>query len=141
MVRTGIAIAVGLPLVGLLLAISFFFVAVTVFVPKADVPLPGLGARAETTLVYAADGSVIATLHAEHNREIIKLSAMPKHLQDAVVAAEDDSLYSHNGGKTGTASDYQNAWFVGYTPDCRRRYGWATSSGTGPSSTSKACAA
>ena len=95
--RAGIAVAVGVPLACAVLAIGAFYLAVTVFAPKAAVPSPSAGSLAETTIVYAADGSVIASLHAEHDRDIIDFAAMPQHLRDAVVAAEDSAFYSHSG--------------------------------------------
>jgi penicillin-binding protein 1A len=54
-------------------------------------------APAQTTKVYAADGSLITELHAEENREVIPLSDVPQHVRDAVVAVEDARFYSHPG--------------------------------------------
>jgi penicillin-binding protein 1A len=96
-VRAVIAVAVGVPLACAVLAIGAFYLAVTVFAPKAAVPSPSAGSLAETIIVYAADGSVIASLHAGHDRDIIDFTAMPQHLRDAVVAAEDSAFYSHSG--------------------------------------------
>lgn len=63
----------------------------------AVVPDPVPGAAAQTSFVYAADGSLLATFHAEHNRELIKIKDMPEHLLDAAVAAEDARFYEHSG--------------------------------------------
>lgn len=52
---------------------------------------------AETTVVYAADGSVLAEWHAEQDRTVIPIEQMPQHLQDAVVAIEDERFYQHEG--------------------------------------------
>lgn len=61
------------------------------------VPEPRAGALAQTTRVLAADGSLIATFHAEFNREAIKFSAMPSHLWKAAIAAEDSRFFEHRG--------------------------------------------
>lgn len=61
------------------------------------VPDPVPGAVAQTSRVYAADGSLIATFHSEHNRELIDLSEMPLHLQQAAIATEDARFYKHGG--------------------------------------------
>ncbi len=52
---------------------------------------------AETSVVYAADGSVLAEWHAEQDRTVIPIEQMPQHLQDAVVAIEDERFYQHEG--------------------------------------------
>ncbi|MGH2772396.1 MAG: transglycosylase domain-containing protein, partial [Actinomycetota bacterium] len=72
--------------------------AVFYFAPlPAVVPDPQPGALAQTSRVYAADGSLIATFHSEHNRELAPLSQIPRPLQQAVIAAEDSRFYSHSG--------------------------------------------
>lgn len=50
----------------------------------------------EQTLVFAADGSVIATLGFT-NRESVARSDLPPVLVDAVVAAEDRRFFDHRG--------------------------------------------
>ena len=52
---------------------------------------------AETTLVYDHKGEVAAQLHAQENRENVKLSRIPRYLQYAVIATEDDHFYQHHG--------------------------------------------
>jgi penicillin-binding protein 1A len=47
--------------------------------------------------VYAADGTLITTLHGEENREVVPFDAIPKVLQDAVVAIEDQRFWAHRG--------------------------------------------
>lgn len=76
---------------GAALAAFFMFPLPTV------VPEPRAGAVAQTTQVYAADGSLIATFHAEFNREAIKFHKMPSHLWQAAVAAEDARFFAHRG--------------------------------------------
>lgn len=51
-----------------------------------------------STTVLASDGSEIATLVAEgSNRQYVTLDEIPKNLQHAVVAIEDERFYEHNG--------------------------------------------
>ena len=51
-----------------------------------------------STTVLANDGSEIATLVAEgSNRQYVTLDEIPKNLQHAVVAIEDERFYEHNG--------------------------------------------
>jgi penicillin-binding protein 1A len=47
--------------------------------------------------LLAADGSQIAHLHGEVNRDPVPLSKMPEHLRKAAIAIEDRRFYSHNG--------------------------------------------
>ncbi|HZQ26919.1 MAG TPA: PBP1A family penicillin-binding protein [Acidimicrobiales bacterium] len=54
-------------------------------------------ALAESSRIYTADGTLLATLHAEENRESVSIDAMPKTLQDAVVAIEDARFWQHKG--------------------------------------------
>ena len=42
--------------------------------------------NALTSKIYAADGTLIGTLHGEQNREIVPLSEMPQDLINAVLA-------------------------------------------------------
>ena len=52
---------------------------------------------AQSSRIFAADGTLITTLHAEENRENIPLSKIPKVLQDAVIAIEDARFWNHKG--------------------------------------------
>ena len=47
--------------------------------------------------VYAADGTLLAELRAEVDREVVSIDKIPEHVQDAVVAAEDRTFYEHKG--------------------------------------------
>lgn len=73
-------------------AATFLFFPLPAVVPD---PIPG--ATAQTSYVYAADGSLIATFHAEFNRQLIEFEDMPKHLRDATIALEDARFYQHSG--------------------------------------------
>ncbi len=50
-----------------------------------------------TSFVYDADGNEIARFDPAENREYAKLSDIPLHLQQAVIATEDERFYEHNG--------------------------------------------
>ena len=52
---------------------------------------------AETSKVYAIDGSLLTEFHAEENREIIEFSQMSQHIKDAIVSVEDKRFYDHTG--------------------------------------------
>jgi penicillin-binding protein 1A len=52
---------------------------------------------AESSRIYAADGTLINTLHGEQDRTIIPLTRIPKHVQNAVIAIEDERYWDHEG--------------------------------------------
>ena len=52
---------------------------------------------AETTKIFAADGTSIADLHQEENRIYIPLSKISPNIQKTVIAVEDTDFYSHHG--------------------------------------------
>lgn len=56
-----------------------------------------LGGQAETSIVYAADGSVLTTLHAEEDRRPLTLAEIPDVMVKATIAAEDRRFYEHQG--------------------------------------------
>ena len=49
-----------------------------------------------TSYVYDANGEVLTKLYKE-NRVKVGIDQIPKHLKDAVLAAEDDGFYEHHG--------------------------------------------
>ncbi|MCL4385668.1 MAG: PBP1A family penicillin-binding protein [Actinobacteria bacterium] len=52
---------------------------------------------AETSKVYAVDGSLLTEFHASENREIIPFDKMSQNIKNAVVAIEDKRFYTHSG--------------------------------------------
>jgi penicillin-binding protein 1A len=52
---------------------------------------------AQTSFVYATDGSLITALHATEDRVVLGRSAMAGWLRDATVAIEDRRFYTHHG--------------------------------------------
>ena len=59
-----------------------------------DVELRSLSQRSS---VYAADGTLIATLQEEENRAPITLDQIPDHVIGAVLAVEDSNFWDHKG--------------------------------------------
>ncbi|HTZ44433.1 MAG TPA: transglycosylase domain-containing protein [Jatrophihabitans sp.] len=52
---------------------------------------------AQTSTIYASDGTTaIARLYAQ-NRQDVPLSQIPQHVQDALISTEDRRFYSHHG--------------------------------------------
>ncbi|MFQ5574732.1 MAG: transglycosylase domain-containing protein, partial [Terriglobia bacterium] len=51
----------------------------------------------ETSKLYAADGTLLTDLFVEQNRIIVPLTKVQPHLQNAVVAIEDQRFYTHKG--------------------------------------------
>lgn len=52
---------------------------------------------AETSSIYAADGTLLAYLHGVENRTVISGKQIPQVLRNAVVAIEDQRFYQHQG--------------------------------------------
>jgi membrane peptidoglycan carboxypeptidase len=51
----------------------------------------------QTTKLVAVDGSTVAELDKSERREPITVAALPDHVKRAVMGAEDQDFYSHNG--------------------------------------------
>ena len=72
--------------------VADFFTAGEVEAPEINLaPLP------VRSIAYASDGSVLATFHAEENREEVALDDIPDEVVQAILAVEDEDFYSHNG--------------------------------------------
>ena len=52
---------------------------------------------AQTSFLYAADGSLITALHASEDRVVLGYDRMPESIRDAVVAIEDKRFWFHHG--------------------------------------------
>ena len=70
-------------------------VAASCSVPRLDELHPR--ALAQTSFLYAADGSLITTLHARENRVVLSRSQMTNDVRNAVVAIEDRRFFDHHG--------------------------------------------
>ena len=51
----------------------------------------------ENTKVYAADGSRLGFIDADIVRERVELKKIPKNVQNATIAIEDENFYEHSG--------------------------------------------
>ncbi len=69
-------------------------VADSKFLGQVDAPLD-LPTLAQRTTIYAADGSVLATLYRGENRVTYPLSSYNQNAQHAVLAVEDHGFYQH----------------------------------------------
>ena len=56
-----------------------------------------VGEQGANSIVYAADGSRLGYIDAEIIREPVGLRAIPKNLQNATIAIEDENFYEHDG--------------------------------------------
>jgi len=52
---------------------------------------------AQTSFLYASDGSLITSLHAAEDRVVLTADQMTPDIRDAVVAIEDRRFYEHHG--------------------------------------------
>ena len=52
---------------------------------------------AETSQIYASDGTLLAYLHGVENRTVISGKQIPDSLKHAIVAVEDERFYQHTG--------------------------------------------
>jgi penicillin-binding protein 1A len=52
---------------------------------------------AQTSFLYASDGSLITELHAGEDRVVLSRAQMPRSIRDAAVAIEDKRFYYHHG--------------------------------------------
>ncbi len=63
----------------------------------APVETGGRAAPAESSKILAADGSLLAAVHGEEDREAVPLVRVPTTLRNAVVAVEDERFWRHRG--------------------------------------------
>lgn len=83
-----------------ILTIIFFSLGTLGLIASAFQKLPLLEKGLETaqsSKIYADDGSLIATLFVDQNREVIPLTEMPEYLAQAVIAIEDERFFQHKG--------------------------------------------
>jgi penicillin-binding protein 1A len=88
-------------LAGVVLAASTIVVApqIGAFLTAGEVEPPSidLDPLAQRSLAFAQDGSVLASFHAEENRQELRLDEMPETIKETIIAVEDEEFYSHNG--------------------------------------------
>jgi len=59
--------------------------------------VPQIPANAQSSKIFAADGTLITTLHGPENRIEVPLTRISQPMQQAVIAIEDERFYSHHG--------------------------------------------
>ena len=53
---------------------------------------------AQSSKIFSVGGELITSMHGVENRTVVqKLKTIPKHLQRAVIAIEDERFYEHDG--------------------------------------------
>jgi membrane peptidoglycan carboxypeptidase len=99
--RTILAVVIALPLLigGCVAVVSLFGMRAVASVQQSIPSLEAQGSitLAQTTEIYASDGALLAYLHDDQNRTVIKADKIPDILRHAVVAIEDERFYEHNG--------------------------------------------
>lgn len=50
-----------------------------------------------TSIIYDSTGAEVNKLHGGENREYVTIDQIPKYMQQAVIAIEDERFYDHNG--------------------------------------------
>lgn len=78
-------------------AVALTFLGACVPLPRLEETLARAERLAESSMVYAKDGTLITALHDEQNREIIPLDKVPVHVRQAVIAIEDERFFEHPG--------------------------------------------
>ena len=87
----------------LLAGLVIIFLGLGAYLYQLSTTLPDLRVDAnafkpaQTSVVYAADGTVLAEWHGEQDRTIVAFDEIPKTMKDAVVAIEDERFYTHTG--------------------------------------------
>lgn len=76
----------------------FLFLMLFVFLSR-NLPSPGKLARSDgySTVFYDRDGKVLFEMYKDQNRIPVKITQVPKILQEATIAVEDKNFYSHQG--------------------------------------------
>jgi penicillin-binding protein 1A len=81
------------PIIGSLMVLAALMAACDLPSIERYDPLP----LAQTSFLYAADGTLITQLHAAENRVVLREREMATSVRDAAVAIEDQRFYSHHG--------------------------------------------
>ena len=87
-----VAVILGFAVAGAALGTVFGILQSTEMLNTSDV-MPD----SYTSVIYDDEGNAVDKLHGSENREYVKLSAITKNMQNAVVAIEDERFFIHNG--------------------------------------------
>jgi 1A family penicillin-binding protein len=85
---------------GILFSCIFVFPPFIVMVFLQDLPTPQqltLRQIPQTTKIFDRNGTLLSEIYVQQNRTLIRLSDVPKHLQQATLAIEDKNFYKHPG--------------------------------------------
>jgi penicillin-binding protein 1A len=75
---------------------GFYLYHLSTTLPDLDVGSASFTA-ARTSIVYAADGSVLAEWHGEQDRKLVTFDEIGRPMRDAIVAVEDERFFEHHG--------------------------------------------
>ncbi|MGB4593407.1 MAG: transglycosylase domain-containing protein [Coriobacteriia bacterium] len=90
-------------LAAVLAVVCILFLGLGVYLYKLSSTLPDLRVDpdafkpARTSVVYAADGSLLAAWHGEQDRTVVKIDQIPQSMRDATIAIEDERFFLHQG--------------------------------------------
>lgn len=87
-------------ILGTFFSLLFVFTPLLIAIFLQELPNPRVisdGQIPQTTKIYDRNGTLLYQLYATHNRTVVPLSVIPKHLQLATVAIEDRKFYNHPG--------------------------------------------
>lgn len=87
-------------LVGILFGVFFICLPVVFYIFISDLPkLSGLSVNAipKTTKILDRNGQLLFEVYAAQNRTLVSLDQIPKDLQEATIAIEDQDFYHHPG--------------------------------------------
>lgn len=85
-------ICIAIAIIGVVFGIGRAYVDTS---PDLDLNL--IDDQAKTTFIYDSNGNLITDFKGLENRVMVGINYVPKHLQEAFVAAEDIRFYKHNG--------------------------------------------
>lgn len=80
-------------IVTILLSIIICLVGAIMFAAEGDKDINVV----ESTVIFDDNNNIITTIHGEENRTIVSLNEIPKNLQNAFIAIEDNRFYDHFG--------------------------------------------
>lgn len=96
-----VAIVVAVPFLALWVLAGIFMVGLrTVAAVEPDIPSledQRSVTLAQTSEIYAADGTLLAYLHGEENRTVISSEKIPNVVRLATIAIEDERFFNHTG--------------------------------------------
>ncbi len=96
-----LAVLVAIPVITLGILAGLFSMGLrTVAAVEEDIPSledQRSVSLAQTSAIYAADGTLLAYLHGVENRTVIGGKEIPDSIKHAIVAVEDERFYQHSG--------------------------------------------